>query len=185
MTQPKLPRPVPSALVRLLVPIPAVFVLTLAAGACSDDGEPTASSTTVPATTSPFEVVVTEDQIRLTLEASSGPTAEPADYTPDEQPCIVASIHETWDGRSCRRHLPDPDMEQSVAEIVIACVPIERYARVIADQLARQTLDGVDRACIEREVTSLQDTPDVLAAVFRGRPDAIPVVAGTASENCT
>ena len=80
-------RPVPSAPVRLVVPISAVFVLALAAGGCSDDGESSAPSTTAPTTTSPFEVVITEDQIAVGLqEGVFGPGGELlVTYTPDEQ----------------------------------------------------------------------------------------------------
>ena len=81
---------------------------------------------------------------------------------------------------------PDADNEQIVAEIVIACVPIERYASVVVDQLAQQpALEDVDRACIEREVATLQETPDVLAAVLRGDENGIPAVAGAAAVNCS
>ena len=134
-------RPVPSAPVRLVVPISAVFVLALAAGGCSDDGESSAPSTTAPTTTSPFEVVITEDQIAVGLrKAYSIAGGEPRDLTPQtsNSASSVAPIHSRGADVVPPGTFPDPDNEQIVAEIVIACVPIERYASVIADQLAQQ-----------------------------------------------
>ena len=188
MTPAPPPRPVPSAGVRLLVPISAVFVLALTLGACSDDGESSPSSTTAPVTTSPFEIVVTEDQVFVGLqEGIFGPDGQLlVTYTPDEQACIDRADPFPDANVVPPGTFEDPDNEQIVAEIVIGCVAIDRFSAVIVDQLLLQpALEDVDRACIEREVASLQDTPDVLAAVLRGDQDGLPVVAGTAAENCS
>jgi hypothetical protein len=178
--------------VRHLIPISAFFVLALAAGACTDEGESSSPSTTAPNTTSPFEIVVTEDRIAVGLqEGVFGPDGQLlVTYTSDEQACIGAAAADAPGLAGAAivppGTLPDPDMEQTVAEVVIGCVALDRFSGVIADQLAQQpALEGVDRACLEREVASLQDTPDVLAAVLRGDQDAIPVIAGTAAENCS
>ena len=67
----------------------------------------------------------------------------------------------------------------------MSCVPFDRFENVVADQLADQSvLAGVSQECLDREVGSLQDTPDVLASVLRGDPDALTVIAGTVSTNC-
>jgi hypothetical protein len=80
----------------------------------------------------------------------------------------------------------DPDLEQAVAEVALGCVGFDRVEPLVTEQLSTDDdLAGIDLACLAREVSSLQDTPDILAAVLRGEPDTISVIAGTASINCT
>jgi hypothetical protein len=173
--------------VRSLALISAVFLVGLTAGACSDGGDSAGPTTTVPPTTSPFEIIVTEDQIAVGLqEGIFGPDGQLLlTYTPDEQACINRADARVGVLVAPPGTFPDPDMEQTVAEVVIGCVAIDRFATVIVEQLVRQpALEGVDPACIEREVLSLQDTPDVLAAVLRGDQDGVPAVAGAVAANC-
>ena len=143
-----------------------------------------------PATTSPFEVVVTDDTVLVSttgIATTDGTTL--LAFTASEQRCVETTAGTVADFPEGQQASPgpvdDPDAEQTLTEIVVACVPFDRFKTVVADQLAAQSaLAGVDPTCLAREVASLQDTPDVLASVLRGDPDALSVVAGTASTNC-
>jgi hypothetical protein len=186
--------------VPLRPPIVLFLALVVLAGACAkgesagDSSAPTATITTpptaAPATTSPFEVVVTEDTVRVSTAAittSDGATL--LAFTASERACVEATAGTVADlaagGQVSPAPVDDPDAEQTLAEIVVSCLPFDRFQGVVADQLATQSaLAGVDRACLDQEVRSLQDTPDVLASVLRGDPDALSVVAGTAATNC-
>jgi hypothetical protein len=191
MTPTPPPRPVLSDEVRPFALISAVFLLAWAAGACSDDGESSPASTTPPATTTPFEIFVTEDRIQLSLRGVfDADGANLVSFSADEQSCIMGTAAETTGletiGAAAPGSLDDADLEQALAEIVVSCVAVDRFTGVVVDQLVPQpALEGIDRACIEREVDSLQDTPDVLAAVLRGDENGLPQIAGTAAENCS
>jgi hypothetical protein len=177
-------------------PIALFFALAVLAGACGkgesagDAAAPFSSATAAPATTSPFEVVVTDDTVQVTTTAittSDGATL--LSFTTSERACVDATAGTVADLAAGQQAAPapvdDPDAEQTLAEIVVSCVPFDRFENVVADQLADQSvLAGVSQECLDREVGSLQDTPDVLASVLRGDPDAVTVIAGTVSTNC-
>ena len=64
----------------------------------------------------------------------------------------------------------DPDLEQAVAEVALGCLGFDRVEPVVTERLAADDdLVGIDPACLAREVSSLQDTPDILAAMLRRR----------------
>lgn len=169
--------------------LPAALVV-----ACSSGGtgaaDPTVAPTAPTPTTSPFEVVTVDDEVLL------GPTGivttagvQLLGYTPTEQACIDATVATTSNLSASidpgATDPLDPDGEQTLAQIVVGCVPFPRIQPVVGDLLATQeALGSVDRACLDRETDSLQDTPDALAAVLRGDPQALSVIASTAASNC-
>lgn len=168
-----------------------VAALALAAIACSegDSSEVDDTSTSSPSTTAP-DVVVLEDVVGLGLDgiyAADGTAL--LVYTQAERDCIsVAGIGGTGLDRVAGpgATTDDPDLEQATAEAALGCLGFARVAPLVTQQLAAdEALTGIDPACLDREVASLQDTPDILAAVLRGEPDTISVVASTASINCT
>ena len=150
----------------------------------------TASPVSGSAETSPFEVVVTDDTVRVSI---TGITTTDGvvllSFSAPEQACVAASAGAVGALAATLDTSPgatdDPDGEQTLAEIVVGCVSFDRFQPVVADQLARQAaLADVDPACLDRDVASLQDTPGVLASVLRGDPDALSVIAGTVATNC-
>jgi hypothetical protein len=165
--------------------------LVLLAAACSSGGPGSAApAPAAPPTTSPFEVVTVDDQV---LVGSSGITTTEGEvllaFTADERSCVDATVATTAQLSAsidaAAADPLDPDAEQTLAEIVVGCVPFVRVQPVVERQLVAQaTLSAVDPACLDRETASLQDTPDVLAAVLRGDPEALSVVSGTAAVNC-
>jgi hypothetical protein len=181
--------------VRLCSPIVLFCALVVVASACAKDGSSAgppqpARATVAPATTSPFEVVVTDDTVKVSttgIATTDGTTL--LAFTASEQRCVETTAGTVADfpegGQASSGPVDDPDAEQTLTEIVVACVPFDRFKTVVAEQLAAESaLAGVDPTCLAREVASLQDTPNVLASVLRGDPDALSVVAGTASTNC-
>jgi hypothetical protein len=162
---------------------------------CSSATSPGAPTTTGPApadagTAVPFQVVVNDDTIEVSTTAiTTTDGATLLAFSPTERSCIDATVATVADLAATLGSSPgtvdDPDTEQTLSEIVVGCVAFDRFENVVAVQLAAQPeLAGVDRTCLDREISSLQDTPDVLASVLRGDPDALTVIAGTASTNC-
>jgi hypothetical protein len=170
-------------------------LLASTAVACSgaedgSTGAPNATTEPAPATTSPFEIFVTEDRVRVGLQGIFDDTAvQLVTFTAEEQACIdqagaaapgLAGLAIAPPGT-----VDDPDTEQVIAEIVVGCLPIDRLADVVVDQLSAQpALAGVERSCIQREVRTLATQPDVLAAVLRGDENGLPAVAGSIEDNC-
>lgn len=173
-----------------------VAVVVLAAIACSSNGDSSddgAADTTTPSTTATAdgapEVIVVEDLVGLGLDgvyATDGTGL--LTYTPAERECVaqgVVGIPGLDQLAGPAATTDDPDLEQAVAEVALGCLGFDRVAPLVTDQLAADDdLGGIDPTCLAREVSSLQDTPDILAAVLRGEPDTISVIAGTVSINC-
>lgn len=175
---------------RSLAHLTTLWAVMLAV-ACAGGGAGSADLTTAASpTTQPFEVVAVDDQVVVgpTQIATTAGDVLLA-FSADERACIDATVATTAQLSASidpgAADPLDPDAEQTLAEIVVACVPFARLQPVVGDQLAAQeALDGVDPGCLDRETSSLQDTPDVLAAVLRGDPESLSVVAGTAAVNC-
>jgi hypothetical protein len=175
-----------------------VLLLTVAlvSLACSSDGDDTSdgaaatSTAAAPATTDDApEVVVLEDLVGLGLDgiyAADG-TAR-LTYTDAERECIaqgVVGIPGLDQLAGPGATTDDADLEQAVAEVALGCLGFDRVAPLATQQLAADDdLADIEPDCLAREVSSLQDTPDILAAVLRGEPDTISVIAGTVSINC-
>ncbi len=181
--------------------------LVAMAVACSSGAPDTASSTgstsaepnSSPGADAPLEGVTTDDTVVVgttddtvvvgTTSITTTAGATLLSFSSPERSCIDATVSTTAELSATLQAAPgptdDPDTEQTLTEIVLSCVAFDRLKALVADQLAAQgALVDIDRACLEREVASLQDTPDVLASVLRGDPDVLAVVANTASTNC-
>jgi hypothetical protein len=170
---------------RDLAPAALLAAVLLAPIACTggdgDASEPVDTADTTSTSSTAPDLVIVEDVVSLGLDGIR--TADGAvllAYTDAERACIAA-------GASGVVAAPDdPDAEQVIAEAALGCLGFDRIAPLVTDQLAAEDdLAGVDPTCMAREVSSLQDTPDILAAILRGDPDTISVIARTASINCT
>jgi hypothetical protein len=181
--------------VRLSRVAAALLILAVLA-ACSDD-EPTSSSSdgsgaTAPTTmarlgtTLPAEAGIVEDLVvvrRDGLHSVDGTVLVAFDE--QERACIEAAVDDVPELLQTQPAGGDTGLEETLAEIVVGCVDIERIGPVVVEELVPNlALEGVDRACIEQEVATLQDSPEELAAVLAGDPSGIAAIARVIAANC-